>query len=195
MTAAKEYTDEVVDGLATEESVEELTSSVDASVTNILKSIDSLNENAVALTTLYFTIGDSAEDPPTDPWDEIINALVDTAIVGESIVGGIGWSTTRPAVSAEDEYIWVATLLTYVDGSTAWEVPICLTDDRTIINQLIENVLADVTVDDSISDTVASLQEELSVATANIELLLSQIQMLTEQVEALESNQGKVIYS
>ncbi|MCD7810254.1 MAG: hypothetical protein LUG91_00115, partial [Ruminococcus sp.] len=106
-------------------------SAVEQTAKSISASVTKLQGESVATETVYFAIGGSSEQPPSDPSDSDSKAAaqVGTAIIDESEIDTVQWTTERLSIDGDGIYLWTANLLTYADGSTEWTTPVCITDN------------------------------------------------------------------
>ncbi len=161
-----------------------------------------LEAEAVADLTQYYSVGDSAAEPPSAPADGVTraSALADTAVADESRVGiadgTSDWSTDWQTAS-DGLYLWTAFFVAYADGAAEWTTPTCLSDSaaRDSISALeteLEVVQGQITAKvwqsdideaaDALNGSLTTLQDRYSAMTQTVDGMTTEVADLTTVV-------------
>ncbi|MCD7857949.1 MAG: hypothetical protein LUG55_09170 [Clostridiales bacterium] len=161
-----------------------------------------LEAEAVADLTQYYSVGDSAAEPPSAPADGVTRAaaLADTAVADESRVGiadgTSDWSTDWQTAS-DGLYLWTAFFVAYADGAAEWTTPTCLSDSaaRDSISALeteLEVVQGQITAKvwqtdideaaDALNGSLTTLQDRYSAITQTVDGMTTEVADLTTVV-------------
>ncbi len=167
-------------------------STLAAEYTTITQSIGALESDAVTNVTTYYAIGVSGEEPPSEPGVDFDSAILGKMTLGEAVLGCVSWTTER-LVADEDEYLWVAYLIEYVDGTTGWTTATCVTDDyvRSSVSTLQTSfsVLQGEIVS-YISETI--IQEALDSIGDELTEMVDQWTTVSQTVDSLSAEIGQV---
>ncbi|MCD7856584.1 MAG: hypothetical protein LUG55_02060, partial [Clostridiales bacterium] len=157
-----------------------------------------LESESVTSLTQYYALGPSAEEPPSDPADNVTRAIavVDTAIVDESrvdiVYSDTDWTTERPTAS-DGLYLWTSFYVVYVDGGAGWTTPTCISDDvaRSAISTLqtdLEIVQGQITAKVWLTD----ITEATDALGADITTLQDQYTAVTQTIAGIETEIGDI---
>ncbi|MCD8367931.1 MAG: H-type lectin domain-containing protein [Clostridiales bacterium] len=161
-----------------------------------------LKSDAVSTLTQYYSVGDSAEAPPSAPEDGVVRAaaLADTAIVGQSRAdaadSGADWTSDYPTIS-DGQYFWTAFFIVYADGAEEWTTPTCLSDsaaresvstlqtELAVVQGQIAARVWQTDIDaatDALNESITTLQDRYSAVTQAVGGITAEVADLTTEV-------------